>query len=204
MRAPVWLRPAFHLAMATPLLLLTGSWVLLLTGGEQLGSNPVEETIHSLGTSALRSLLLALAITPLFRLTGWQPVMTLRRAAGLWAFAYAALHLSVYFGLDLALSVPALLNDIAKRPFILFGMAAWLMLLPLAVTSTRGWIKRLGARNWQRLHRLVYVAPVAVIVHIMLFAKGTPLWPWYYAATLALLLGLRLVPLQQLRRRMNA
>jgi sulfoxide reductase heme-binding subunit YedZ len=189
--------------MATPLLLLSGSWVLLLTGGGTLGSNPVEETIHSLGTTALRSLLLALAITPLFRLSGWQPVMTLRRAAGLWAFAYAALHLSVYFGLDLALSLPALVKDIAKRPFILFGMAAFLLLLPLAVTSTRGWVKRLGARNWQRLHRLAYVAPVAVIVHIMLFAKGTPLWPWYYAGALALLLGLRLVPLQRLRHRVD-
>ena len=118
--------------------------------------------------------------------------MAWRRPLGLWCFAYASLHLAVYFGLDQLGSVSSLVRDVIKHKFILLGMAAWLLLLPLAITSTRGMIRRLGGRRWQRLHQLVYVAGVLVSVHYILRVKGFQVTPWVYAAVLALLLGVRL------------
>lgn len=195
-RSP-WLKPAVFAALAMPLAYLAARWIeFVATGGESraLTAEPVAYTINFLGTGALRCLLLALAITPVDRLTGWTQVMTLRRMVGLFAFAYAVAHLTVYFALDLGGLFGELVRDVAKHPFVLFGMAAFLLLLPLAVTSTRGWVKRLGGRNWQRLHRIVYAAGALGVVHYIYRVKGFQTTPYVYGAILAVLLAVRLLP----------
>ncbi len=196
MRMDVWRRWGVQVAMGLPLLLLAVAWARLIAGGDAralgLSAEPVNHTINYLGLWALRALWLTLAITPLRRFTGWNWLVAWRRPLGLWCFAYASLHLAVYFGLDQLGSVSSLVRDVIKHKFILLGMAAWLLLLPLAITSTRGMIRRLGGRRWQRLHQLVYVAGVLVSVHYILRVKGFQVTPWVYAAVLALLLGVRL------------
>lgn len=192
--APRWLKPVVFVALATPLLTLGWDWLMLFDGGDALGANPVERTIHRLGETGLRILLLALAVTPIHRVTGWTPIMTVRRVIGLWAFGYVFLHFAIFFGLDLLGSIAELWEEIRRRWFILFGMGALLLLLPLAVTSTRGWIRRLGGRNWQRLHRAVYIAGLLAIIHVVLEAKGRQAEPLVYGAILAVLLLLRFLP----------
>lgn len=194
-------RRLLHVLLALPLAILLARWGLLASTGDAravgLSSEPVAHTINCLGLWALRCLWLALAITPL-RLWLRQPWLApLRRPAGLWAFAYAVLHLSVYFGLDLLASLDLLLEDVAKRPFILLGMTAFTLLVPLAITSTHGWIRRIGARNWQRLHRLAYAAALVASVHFILRVKGFQWEPWIYAAILVALLAVRLAPVRR-------
>ena len=200
MKAPGrWgMRWGVQVAMALPLLVLVGRWGAMLAGltprEAGLTAEPVAETINQLGLWALRALCLTLAVTPLRRLTGWGWLAVWRRPLGLWCFAYACLHLAVYFGLDQLGDVALLWKDVAKHRFILLGMAGWLLLLPLALTSTKAMIRRLGARRWLALHRLIYgVAPI-VAVHFVLRVKGFQPEPWVYAAILAALLGLRLRP----------
>ena len=186
-----------QLAMGLPLALLVWRWVGLVQGGDAralgLSAEPVDFTINYLGLWALRALWLTLAITPLRRLTGWNWLAAWRRPLGLWCFAYASLHLAVYFGLDQLGSVMALLKDVVKHKFILLGRVGWCLLLPLALTSTRGMIRRLGGRRWQHLHRLAYGVGMLVAVHFILRVKGFQPEPYVYAGVLLLLLGLRLV-----------
>lgn len=186
---PRWL---LHVLLALPLAVLLTRWGLFVADGNSraagLGAEPVEHTINFLGLWALRCLLLTLAVTPARKLTGLHWLAAWRRPIGLWAFAYAVLHLSVYFGLDLLGSLGLLWDDITKRRFILFGMTAWLLLLPLAITSTHGWIRRMGGRAWQRLHWLVYAAAAAASIHFILRVKGFQWEPWIYAALLGMLL----------------
>ena len=190
-------RWGIQVAMGLPLALLVWRWTALLMGGDAralgLSAEPVNHTINYLGLWALRSLLLTLAITPLRRLTGRSWLAARRRPLGLWCFTYASLHLAVYFGLDQLGSVVSLAKDVAKHKFILLGMAAWCLLLPLALTSTRGMIRRLGGARWQRLHRLIYVAALLAAVHFILRVKGFQVTPWVYAGVLAVLLGTRLM-----------
>ena len=186
-----------QVAMALPLALLAWRWAGLLQGGDAralgLSAEPVDYTINHLGLWALRSLLLTLSITPLRRMTGWSWLAAWRRPLGLWCFTYASLHLLVYFGLDQLGSVMALAKDVAKHKFILLGFAGWCLLLPLAITSTRGMVRRLGARRWQRLHRLAYTTAVLVSVHFILRVKGFQPAPYVYAGVLAVLLALRVL-----------
>ncbi len=196
-RLPGWVKPAVHAGLFLPMLYLMLAWAELLwfdPGSDRLGFEPVERTHNLLGLWAIRILLLALAVTPVHRLSGWTPVMALRRMIGLWAFAYAAVHLLFFMALELDFSLAALWTAAMKRNFILFGLAAFLCLLPLALTSTRAAIKRLGGRSWQRLHRLVYVAGLAASVHFILRVKGFQLEPWIYLALLLALLGIRFMP----------
>lgn len=180
-----------HLAALTPLaILLWQVWQVARTGGSALGADPVAEIEHRLGLWALRLLLLTLAITPLRQLTGWSVLVRFRRMLGLYAFAYATLHLAAYVGLDLRGYWTQLFEDIAKRPYITVGFLAWLLLLPLAVTSTTGWIRRLG-RNWARLHRLVYAIAVLAVLHFWWLVKSDIREPALYAAIAAVLLGWR-------------
>lgn len=193
-----------QLAMALPLALLACRWGALLAGGDAralgLSAEPVAHTINYLGIWALRSLWLTLAISPLRWITGLLGLGGLgwlaawRRPLGLWCFAYASLHLAVYFGLDQLGSLTALGKDVLKHRFILLGMAGWCLLLPLALTSTRGSIRRLGARRWQWLHRLTYGAAGLVAIHFILRVKGFQVAPWLYAGVLAALLLARLAP----------
>jgi sulfoxide reductase heme-binding subunit YedZ len=181
-----------HLAALTPLaILLWQMWGVARTGSNALGADPVAEIEHRLGLWALRFLMLTLAITPLRQLTGWAVLVRFRRMLGLYTFAYASLHFAAYLGLDLRGYWTQIFEDIAKRPYITVGFIAWLLLVPLAVTSTTGWIRRLG-RNWARLHKLVYAAGVLAVLHFWWLVKSDIREPALYAAIAALLLGWRI------------
>ena len=160
---------------------------------DRLGANPIEAITHSTGTWTLVFLLITLSVTPLRRLTGINALIRLRRMLGLYAFFYACLHLVTYFWLDQFFDWPAIVKDIIKRPFITVGFFAFLLLIPLAVTSTNAMVKRLGGRRWQLLHRLVYVIAIAGVVHYLWLVKKDLTQPLIYAAVLGVLLGYRLV-----------
>lgn len=192
-----WLKPAAHLVAALPAMILLWGWVEILwlaPGALTLSAEPVAYTHNALGLAAFRLLLASLACTPIRILSGWAGVMQLRRLLGLWAFAYAVAHLGFYLAMELGFSLSALWAEAMKRRFIFFGLAAFLALLPLALTSTRAAVKRLGGRRWQRLHRLAYVAALAAAVHFLLRVKGFQIEPWAYLALLGLLLAVRLGP----------
>lgn len=193
MRQPriVAAKALLHAAALTPLAVLGMQvWEVWQTGNDALGADPVAEIEHRLGLWALRLLMATLAITPLRQLTGQAVLVRFRRMLGLYAFFYACLHLSAYLVLDLRGYWTLIFEEIAKRPYITVGFSAWLLLLPLAVTSTKGWIKRLG-RNWARLHKLVYAAGVLAVLHFWWLVKSDIREPALYAGILALLLGWR-------------
>jgi sulfoxide reductase heme-binding subunit YedZ len=158
---------------------------------ERLGANPIETLTHETGQWGLRLLLASLAVTPARRLLGWAWLAPYRRTLGLLAFTYASLHMLMYFAVDLGLDWRAIAEDIAERRYVTAGFAAFACLVPLAVTSTRGWIRRLG-RRWTQLHRLVYGAALAAMVHFLWLVKADLREPLLYAAILAVLLGARL------------
>jgi sulfoxide reductase heme-binding subunit YedZ len=183
-----------HAAALTPFVLLVRDAL-----AQALGADPVAALTHRTGDWALRLLLACLAMTPLRRVLGAPWPVRFRRLLGLYAFFYACLHLSVYAVLDLGFWWPQLLEDIAKRPFITAGFAAWLLLLPLALTSTKGWMRRLGSR-WGTLHRAVYVAAGLAVLHFSWGVKADVREPLLYAAILALLLGVRVAWAWRARR----
>lgn len=156
-----------------------------------LGANPIEFVTHSTGTWTLNFLLITLAVTPARRLFDWAAPQRYRRMLGLYAFFYAVLHFLTYLWLDQFFDWHAILKDIAKRPFITVGFSAFVLLLPLAATSTNAMMRRLG-RRWRQLHRLVYAIAALGIVHYLWLVKKDLTQPLLYAAVLALLLGLRL------------
>jgi len=186
-------KPAVFAAAAVPGVLLG-----LKAWRGDLGVDPVTTLLHTSGRDALLLLLSALSVTPIRRLTGWNRIQRVRRMLGLWAFAYALAHLSMYLVFNqLCYSIEtcefaAIWDDVVKRKFIFAGMLAFVILLALALTSTTGWIRRLG-RNWARLHRFVYVAGASAIVHFIWKEKSDYSEPLQWGAALALLLGLRLV-----------
>jgi methionine sulfoxide reductase heme-binding subunit len=155
-----------------------------------LGANPVEALIHGTGDWTLRLLLITLAATPLRQMTGWAWLIRYRRMLGLFAFFYAVLHLTAYVWLDQFFAWHVILEDILKRPYITVGFAAFLLLVPLAVTSTRGWIRTLGPR-WKRLHRAVYLTALLGVIHYIWLVKADLLKPLIYAVILAVLLACR-------------
>lgn len=181
------LRISLFLACLIPLARL-----LWLGFDDGLGANPIEFITRSSGTWTLTFLLVTLAITPLRHLSGWQWPLRLRRMLGLFAFFYACLHFTTYFWLDQFFDLAAIYQDIFKRPFITIGFTSFLLLIPLAATSTQAMMRRLGGRNWQRLHRLVYLVAAGGVVHYWWLVKKDVTQPAIYAAVLALLLGCRL------------
>lgn len=181
----VGLKALAHALALLPLALLVRGVVL-----DSLGADPVAEITHATGTWALRLLLLGLALTPLRRTTGQAWPIRFRRLVGLYAFFYACLHLATWLVLDLGGFWTQVFDDLVKRPYITLGFAAWLCLLPLAITSTRGWMRRLG-RRWGQLHKLVYGAGVLAVAHYIWLVKADLREPLMYAAILGLLLGLR-------------
>ncbi len=170
-----------------------------------LGVNPVETLRLDTGEAALVILLCTLAVTPLRRLTGWNRLQGLRRMLGLWAFFYALVHLALYILLEQAClywsdcRLSLIVDDVVKRKFILSGMVSFLAMLPLALTSTKGWIRRLGKR-WQKLHRLAYLAGAAGVVHFIWKTKVPEPKPYAYGAILVLLLLARVVIAWQKKR----
>ena len=169
-----------------------------------LGANPIELLTRTLGIWALRLLLASLAMTPLRILFGWSWPIALRRLLGLWAFAYVCLHFSVWIGLDHFFDWGTMAEDVVKRPYITVGVLALLLLVPLACTSTAGMIRRLGGRNWRRLHRLVYAIAVLGVLHFLWLAKKAIDDPYWYALVLAGLLMVRLWDWARRRARLPA
>ena len=163
---------------------------------QMLGANPIEVITHSTGDWILIFLMLTLSITPLRKLTGQHWLIRFRRMLGLFAFFYACLHFTTYIFLDKFFDVQEMLKDIAKRKFITVGFTAFVLLIPLAVTSTQGMIRRLGKR-WQKLHRLIYVSAIAGVIHYWWLVKADVRKPQYYALVLTLLLGYRLISAQR-------
>ena len=161
----------------------------LFTDG--LGANPAEALQTQTGIWALRFLVLTLAVTPVRRLTKWNRVIQYRRMLGLFAFFYAFLHLLAYAVLDRYFDFAGVWEDVVKRPFITAGMVAFVLMVPLAITSTKGWIRRLG-RRWQLLHRLIYVSAVAGAIHYLWKVKIITGSPVYYALIIAALLAFRI------------
>ncbi len=168
---------------------------------DDLGSNPIEALIRGLGDWALRFLLLTLTVTPLRRLTGQHWLMRLRRMLGLTVFFYALLHLLGYVVLDQFFAWTEIGKDIAKRPFITLGMLTFLLLLPLAATSSHAMIRRLGGKRWQALHSLVYAIAILAVVHYWWMVKLDITQPALHALILAVLLGLRLLWYRRTSRR---
>lgn len=193
------LKPVVFVLLLLPAALLLAG---LIRG--TLGADPVATLLWQTGLWALRLLLASLAVTPLQRLTGWRWPIRFRRQLGLFAFFYACLHLAVYVVFDRSLDLAAVWEDIVERPFITVGALAFLLLVPLAATSTRAAVRRLGPR-WQQLHRLVYLAAGLAVLHYLWLVKADLRPPLIYAGILAALLLLRL-PLRLLpwRRRLGS
>jgi sulfoxide reductase heme-binding subunit YedZ len=159
----------------------------------RLGANPIEFITHQTGDWTLIFLLLTLAVTPARKLFRQPDLIRFRRMLGLFAFTYAFLHFSTWIGLDKFFDWPEMLHDIRKRPFITVGFTGFFFMIPLAITSTAGWIRRLTGKRWQALHRLVYACAIAGVVHYYWLVKSDVRKPLTYAALLALLLTFRLV-----------
>jgi sulfoxide reductase heme-binding subunit YedZ len=169
-------------------------------GGLSLGANPIEELIHRLGKWGLNFLLITLAVTPLRNLTGWSALIRFRRMLGLFAFFYVLLHFLAYAGLDQRFNLAVILEDIVERPYITLGVTALLLLLPLAVTSTNGMVRRLGKR-WKKLHRLIYVIGILGVWHFYWQVKLDTLEALIYAGILTVLLAYRLLDRRRRERR---
>jgi len=181
-----WLKPALLAGALVPLVVMIARGL----NGE-LGANPIGEALNQLGLLALIFLVAALVCTPLKLLFGWTWPIRIRRMLGLLAFFYAALHVSTYTGLDQFFDWPAIYADVTKRKFICVGLAAFVLLIPLALTSTNAAVKRLGFVRWKRLHRLAYVVPILAVVHFILRVKKDEREPMTYAVILAALLAIR-------------
>lgn len=160
---------------------------------QRLGANPIEFATRATGALTLIFLFVTLTVTPLRKLTGANWLIKFRRMLGLYSFFYGCLHLLTYTWFDKFFSVREIVEDVYKRPFITIGMASYLLLVPLAVTSTNGMIKRLGGKRWAKLHKLTYVAAIGGVIHYWMGVKADTTIPITFAVVLALLLGYRWV-----------
>lgn len=194
------LKPLFFITLMLPASWLALQWVRAILGEPSaLGFNPIEYTNRFLGDWALRTLILSLAMRPLAILSGSLLPIRFRRMAGLIAFSYVCLHVSNYLAVDLFFDWTAFGQDVLKRNYITLGMTAVVLLLPLVFTSTKKMVKRLGGRNWQRLHRSIYVINILAVFHFMMMVKGNQSEPKIYLAIILTLLGIRLIPLLKAR-----
>ena len=193
-----WIKVAAFIACLAPL-----AWLLwkffgptpadMSTWGVGLGANPIEKITHATGDWTLRFLLITLSITPLRKLLGVPALIKFRRMFGLFAFFYACLHFTTYIWLDKFFNLHEMWLDIAKRKFITVGFTAFALLIPLALTSTAAWIRRLGGKRWQALHRLIYASAIAGVIHYLWLVKRDIRKPLIYGAILAVLLLYRVV-----------
>ena len=182
-----WLKPAVFLACLGP-----AAWLIYgaFLGGD-LGVNPVETITNYTGIWTLRLIAISLAVSPLRWLTGWNRIIQYRRMLGLFAFFYGSLHFLTYFVLDHSLVFAGLWDDVVKRPYITAGFTAFVLQIPLAITSTQGWIRRLGGRRWNLLHRLIYATALLAVLHYWWKVKLDTSSPALYAVIMATLLGAR-------------
>jgi len=181
-----WFKVAVFAACLSPALLLT--WRGLR---DDLGANPIEFITHATGDWTIRFLLITLSITPLRKLSGQADLIRFRRMLGLFAFFYGTLHLFTYLWLDKFFDTSEIVKDVIKRPFITAGVTGFMLMLPLAITSTKGWIRRLKGGRWQKLHRLIYFSAAAGVVHYYWLVKSDVRLPVMYGAILFLLLVYR-------------
>jgi len=182
-----WLKPGIFLGGLVPL-----AWLIVRAGAGMLSADPIAQIENELGLTALVFLLASLACSPAKRLLGWTWQMRVRRELGLFAFFYAMLHFLTYLTLDQSFDWSAMVADIAKRPFITVGFLALVLMIPMALTSTDDWVRRLGYRRWQRIHQAVYVAGALAAVHFIWRVKLDVTQPLIYAAIFATLIALRL------------
>ena len=182
-----WTKVAVFLSCLVPLGVLV--WRLLTS---RLGANPVEFIQHATGDWTLRFLIITLCVTPFRKLLNLPDLIRFRRMLGLFAFFYVCLHFLTYLGPDQSFDLAGMWKDVAKRPFITVGFAAFVSLIPLAITSTTGWIRRIGGKRWQILHRLIYFAAVCGVIHYYWLVKSDVRKPLFYGALVAILLVWRL------------
>jgi sulfoxide reductase heme-binding subunit YedZ len=187
MSAIRWIKIPVFSACLTPL-----AWLGYYAYTDNLGANPIEVITRWTGTSTLIFLLITLSVTPLRKLSGWNGLIKFRRMLGLCAFFYACLHFTTYIWLDQFFDFRGIVKDVAKRPFITVGFANFVLLIPLALTSTAGMVRRLGKR-WQQLHRLIYLIAIGGVVHYWWLVKADIRLPLIYGAVLAALLAYRAV-----------
>ena len=182
-----WTKATLFLICLVPFSSLV--WRALHSG---LGANPVEFVQHATGDWTLRFLIFTLSITPLRRLLNLPDLIRFRRMLGLFAFFYVCLHFLTYIGLDQSFDLRAMWKDVVKRRYITVGFTAFVLLIPLAITSTAGWVRRLGGRRWQQLHRAIYVSAVCGVIHYYWLVKSDVRKPLFYGALVAVLLAWRL------------
>lgn len=180
-----WIKPTVFILCLLPLV-----WLIFALLTDRLGANPIEALTRGTGDWTLRLLLITLCMTPLRRFAGWGWPLRIRRMLGLYAFFYVCVHLTTYLWLDQFFDWGEIWHDIVKRPFITAGMVAFVLLVPLAATSTNAMIRRLG-RNWSKLHRFVYVIAVLGVLHFWWLVKADVREPFVYALLLTVLLGMR-------------
>lgn len=181
------LKPVVFAACLAPFL-----WLAYRTYQGDLGANPIETITNTTGIWTLRFIVITLAITPVRWLTKWNPIINFRRMIGLFAFFYGTVHFLIYFVLDRSLMFDGLWEDIVKRPYITMGFTGFVLMIPLALTSTKGWIRRLGGYRWNLLHRLIYCTSVFAVIHYWWKVKLDVTNPMFYAAIVAVLLSVRL------------
>ena len=180
------LKPAAFLAALGPL-----TWLVYNAFWGDLGVNPVETITNYTGIWTLRFIVITIAVSPLRWLTGFNPLILFRRMTGLFAFFYGCLHFMTYFILDHSLVFAGVWDDVVKRPYITAGFTAFVLMIPLALTSTQGWIRRLGGRKWNLLHRLVYITAIGAVLHYLWKVKLDTTNPTYYAIIVGVLLAAR-------------
>ena len=185
-RALRFLKVGVFMAALGPL-----AYLIYSAFADTLGANPIDAITDETGTWTLRFLTLTLVVTPLRKWTGWNPLIRFRRMLGLFAFFYGSLHFLTYLVLDQFFAVDEIVADIMKRPFITVGFTAFVLMIPLAVTSTAGWIRRLGGKRWNLIHRLVYVSAIGGVVHYWWLVKSDISRPARYGAVVAILLAAR-------------
>ena len=183
----MWIKAVLFIICLTPFI-----YILLLSTTGGLGANPIEELTHLTGTWTLRFLLVTLSVTPVRQLIGINKIIQYRRMLGLFAFFYGCLHFLCYFVLDQFFDLPAILEDVLKRPYITVGFSAFILLIPLAVTSTKKMMARLG-KKWKQLHRLVYISATLAILHYLWLVKADIREPVIYGVILVILLLLRII-----------
>jgi sulfoxide reductase heme-binding subunit YedZ len=194
-----WIKAPVFVLCLSPIFLL--GWRALHNG---LGANPIEFITHFTGDWTLRFLVIVLAITPLRKILRWPDLIRFRRMAGLFAFFYGCLHFLTYIWLDKFFDLSETWKDVIKRPFITAGFLAFVSMAPLAITSTAGWIRRLGGARWQMLHRLVYLSAIAGVVHYYWLVKSDVRWPLAYASAVGVLLVYRILMSRGLLGKLNS
>jgi len=195
------LRSRWTKAAVFLLCLVPAAWLGWRAWNGDLTPNPIEYITHFTGDWAIRLVVVTLAVTPLRKLLHLPDLIRFRRMLGLFAFFYASLHFATWFGLDKYFDLHEILADFVKRRFIFAGLAAFLSMLPLAVTSTKGWIRRMGGKRWQLLHRLIYFTAIAAVVHYYWLVKSDIRLPALYGSLVAILLAYRVGAWWSARRR---